>query len=250
MSTYLELVQQLVTELGIGGANQGATVPTTVVGQKGQLWNATNWIKQADNNLNLLHTDWRFLAATYFENLIAGSRVAPAHVGSDTPKMWDRQSFWLERNTNQAAPLTWMEWEQYRATIYPGATPSQGKPSIITQDRQGTLRLDVPSDATYDLRAEFYRVPALLTTDVQVPHMPVEYHRLIVCEAAIKYGNKEAALEVINGMEAEYAFLLDKLEGDQLIGGEYDNQHSQDIPLVMDIPGHDETQDLGSKWRY
>jgi len=248
MSTFLELTQQLVTELGIGGANQGATVPTDTTTQVGQMWNAVNWIRQAENNLNLLHTDWQFLSATYFEALIVGSRVAPAHVGSDTPKMWDRRSFWLERNNANAAPLTWMDWEQFRSDIFAGATPSNSKPSIITQDRQGILYLDVPADSAYDLRAEFYRVPLLLTTDAQVPHMPAEYHRLIVCEAAIKYGNKEAALEVINGMEAEYEFLLDKLEGDQLIGHEYDNQHSQDLPLVQDIPGFDETQGRGNKW--
>jgi hypothetical protein len=249
MATFLELVQELVTELGIGGANQGATVPVEVINQTGQLWNAVNWVIKANNNINLLHTDWQYLATEYSEPLTIASTAVTAHTGSEIAKMWDRRSFWVDRAGTRAAPLTWMNWEEFRADILPGLAPtSNSKPSIITQKRDGSLIVDVPCDLAYALTAEFYKVPTLLAVDADVPEMPAEYHRLIVCEAAIKYGNKEAALEVINGMEAEYAYLIEKMEGDQLIGGEYDMQHSQDIPIVMDIPGFDETQDRGTKW--
>lgn len=249
MADYLTLVQELVAELGIGGANQGATVPTTVVGQTGQLWNAVNWVQKANNNIQLLHTDWQFLSTEYSEALTITSTAVPAHSGAETVKSWDRRSFWIDRGTNRAAPLTWMDWEQYRADILPGPTPtSNSKPSIITQKRDGSLIVDVPCDLAYTLTGEFYKAPDLLAADIDVSDIPAEYHRLIICEAGIKYGNKEAALEVINGMEAEYSYLIEKLEGDQLIGGEYDTQHGQDIPIVMDIPGFDETQDRGTKW--
>jgi hypothetical protein len=249
MASFLTLAQELVSELGIGGANQGASVPTTVVDQTGQLWNAVNWIIKANNNINLLHTDWQYLAAEYSENLSIASTAVPVHSGAESVKMWDRRSFWLNRNTSQAAPLTWVDWEVFRTDYLPGATPtSNSKPTLITQKRDGSLIVDVPSDLAYTLTGEFYKVPDLLAVDADIPEMPVEYHRLVICEAAVKYGNKEAALEVINGMEAEYAYLIEKLEGDQLIGGEYDNQHSQDVPIVMDIPGYDETQDRGTRW--
>ena len=249
MASFLTLVQELVSELGIGGANQGASVPTAVVGQTGQLWNAVNWVIKANNNINLLHTDWQYLATEYSEVLTIGSTAVAAHSGTESAKMWDRRSFWIDRDSTRAAPLTWLDWESFRTDVLPGATPTSfSKPSIITQKRNGSLILDVPSDLAYTLTGEFYRVPTLLAADADIPEMPVEYHRLIICEAAVKYGNKEAALEVINGMEAEYAYLIEKLEGDQLIGGEYDMQHSQDIPIVMDIPGFDETQDRGNRW--
>jgi hypothetical protein len=240
MSTYLELVQELVSELGIGGANQGGTVPDTVVNQTGQLWNAANWIKQANNNINVMWADWQYLAVEYSEALTVGSTTAPAHSGSETVKKWDRGSFWIDQTLNSAGQLSWFLWEDFRRHVLPGPTGSNSKPSAITQKRDGTLLVNVPPDASYTLTAEFYKRPALLATDTDEPEMPEEFHRIIVCEAAIKYGNKEAAAEVISGMEAEYAYLLDKLQTDQL--------NSQDLPVVIDVPGYDEPE-LGGPYR-
>lgn len=249
MSTNLELVRELVTELGIGGANQGATVPETVVGQTGQLWNAVNWIKQANNNINLMWSDWRYLSTDYAETLTIGSAAVPVHSGSEIVKKWDRTSFWLDVTLNSAAPLTYLAWEDFRRDVLPGPAGANSKPTIITQKRDTTLLLNVPSDSTYALTAEFYKRPTLLAVDADTPEMPAEFHRLIVCEAAIKYGNKEAATEIISGMEAEYDFLLTKLQTDQLLGAEFDDQYSQDVPLVMDIPGFEDISDRGTRWR-
>jgi len=249
MSTYLELVQELVTELGIGGANQGATVPTTVSNQTGQLWNAVNWIKQANNNINLMWADWRYLSVEYAESLVVSSADVTAHSGSESVKKWDRSSFWINRSLTSAAPLTFLSWEDFRRDILPGPASDDAKPAIITQQRDDTLLLDVPCDDTYALTAEFYKYPTLLASDNDTPEMPASFHRLIVCEAAIKYANKEAAAEIISGMEAEYDFLLAKLQTDQLLGGEFDDQYSQDIPLVMDIPGFEDTADRSTRWR-
>lgn len=249
MADYLTLVQELVAELGIGGANQGAAVPATVANQTGQLWNAVNWIQKANNNINLRWTDWQYLAVEYAEALTISSTAVPAHSGTEVVKKWDRSSIWLDKTAITAAPLTWMEWEDFRSEVLPGPASTDSKPSIITQKRDGSLLLNRPSDATYAITGEFYKRPVLLSSDNSTPEMPEEFHRIIVCEAAIKYGNKEAAAEVINGMEAEYVYLLDKLEADQLIGREYDNQYSQDVPIVMDIPGFDEYQDRSTRWR-
>ena len=251
MSTYLELVQELVSELGIGGANQGAAVPTTVTGQTGQLWNAVNWVKQANNNINLMWSDWKYLSVDYSEPLTIGSSAVPAHSGAAVTKKWDRASFWVDRDQTTVGELAFMMWEDFRVEVLPGPVSSNSKPSVITQKRDGTLLLNVPSDAVYQLTAEFYKRPTLLANDNDVPEMPAEFHRLIICEAAIKYGNKEAAAEVISGMEAEYDYLLAKLQTDQLPGGEYDDQYSQDLPIVIDIPGHGESQDgsRGLRWR-
>lgn len=240
MSTYLELVQELVTELGIGGANQGATVPSTVVGQTGQLWNATNWIRQANNNINIMWEDWRFLSVEYSESLTVGSDAVPAHSGPETPKKWDRDSFWLDLTLSTATQLTYIDWPEFRKIYSPGSSVrSNSRPVAITKKRDDTLILNWPSDSgAYTLTAEFWRKPDLLMSDSDVPHLPSEFHRLIICEAAIKYGNKEAASEVIQGMEAEYIYLLDKLEGSELTGREYERQGSQDVPIEIEIPGY------------
>ena len=239
MSTYLQLVQELVSELGIGGANTGATVPTTVASQTGQLWNAVNWVKQAENNLALMYSDWLFLRTAYSQSTLVGSRLVPVHSGSDTPKIWDRSSFWLDKSTTQATNLEWYEWFDFSRIIEPGyGTRSNAKPSSIAYDRTGQGYFDSPANAVYTLTADFFKTPVMLSADADVSPIPVEFHRLIICEAAIKYGNKEAALEVIQGMEAEYLYLLDKLEGDQLEGREFERRGTQDVFIEVEIPGY------------
>jgi len=239
MSTYLQLVQQLVAELGIGGANNGAATPSSLSSLTGQLWNAANWIKQAENNINLMWADWNFLAVEYSEVLTVSSTAVPAHSGSETVNKWDRTSFWLDRTLTTGGQLEWMDWPKYRNTVLPGsASLSNGKPSTITEKRDGTLLVNQPSNAAYAITAEFWKEPVLMSVATDLPAMPSQFHRIIICEAAIKYGNKEAASEVIQGMEAEYIYLLDKLEGDQLEGREYERMSSQDIPIEVGIPGY------------
>ncbi len=238
MSTYLELVKEFVAELGIGGANNGADVPTAVTSQTGQLWNAANWIKQAENNINLMWADWNYLAVDYSEVLTLGSTAVPAHSGTETVNKWDRTSFWLNHTLSSAGQLEFMDWTKFRKLLYPGvATRSNGQPSTITEQRNGTLLIDTPSNSAYAITAEFWKEPVLLSNDDDTPAMPSQFHRIIICEAAIKYGNKEAAIEVIQGFEAEYIYLMDKLEGDQLEGREYERLSTQDIPIEVGIPG-------------
>jgi len=235
---YLQLVQALATELGIAGINQGATKPETLVGLTGQLWNAANWIKQAENNINVMWADWKYLATEYSETLTVSSSAVPAHSGTESVNKWDRNSFWLDITSSDAGQLTWKDWVDFRRQILPGSSSlSNGKPTIITEKRDGTMLLNSPSNSAYQLTAEFWKEPELLSADADVPAMPSQYHRIIICEAAIKYGNKEAAGEVIQGFEAEYIYLLDKLEGDQLEGREYERLSTQDIPIEMEIPG-------------
>ena len=245
MANHLQLVQELVAELGIGGANNGATVPSTVLGQAGQLYNAVNWIRQAENNINLMWANWNFLAVEYSEDLTIGSAAVPTHSGTETVNKWDRDSFWLDITETTAGQLEYMDWTQFRKVILPGSTgANNGKPARITKKRDGTMLLDVPSNATYTLTGEFWKEPVLLSANDDTPAMPSQYHRIIICEAAIKYGNKEAASEVIQGFEAEYIYLLDKLEGDQLEGRDYERLSTQDVPIVMGIPGYGDEDSL------
>ncbi len=237
MADFRTLTQELVAELGIGGANNGATIPTTVVSQTGQLWNAANWIKQAHNNICLLHTDWNFLHAEYSEALTVGNTAAPAHSGSEVVKKWDRSSLFLDMSTD-GAQLEFMDWPTFRTSIRPRyGDRSNGKPTTFTIKPDNSILLDNPPDQTYTLEAEFWKRPTVLAGDTDVPDLPQEYHRLIICEAAIKYANKEAAIEIIQGMEAEYLLLYHEMQADQLPMREIDRMGAEDYELTVEIPG-------------
>ena len=239
MVTFLTMTQELVAELGIGGANNGATVPTTVASQTGQLWNAANWIKQAEHNICLMFHDWKFLRVAYSQTLAIGSRAVPVHSGAENVKVWDRGSFWLDKSTSSATQLDYYEWHDFSKNIEPGySTRSNAKPSSIAFDRAGNGWLDSPADAAYALTAEFYQDPPFLSLDADVTLIPEAFYRLIICEAAIKYGNKEGAIEIIQGMEAEYVYMLYKMMGDQLEGREWERRSTQDQYIEVEIPGY------------
>jgi hypothetical protein len=238
MATYLQLTQKLVAELGIGGANNGATVPTAVTAQTGQLWNAANWIAEAHNNLSLLHVDWNFLHTNYQETLSVGSTAIPAHSGSEVVKKWDRSSFFLDVSTG-GGQLEFMDWPEFRATIYNGyGNRSNGKPTTFTIKPDGSILLDNPCDQAYTLDAEFWKRPTVLAADGDTGDIPQEYQRLIICEAAIKYANKESAIEIIQGMEAEYLLLYHEMQADQLPMRESDRMGAEDHELTVQIPGY------------
>ena len=94
----------------------------------------------------------------------------------------------------------------------------QGPPSAFTINPDNTVSLNQPPDQVYEWRAEFWRRPIILTNDGDVPLMPSEHHRIIMCRAAVMYGNREDAPEIISGLTAEYIDMLDKLQADQCEG--------------------------------
>jgi len=233
---YLQLVQALVSELGIAGANNDGTIPSTVVAQTGQLRRAVKWITDSNNDINILWTDWKYLYTDYAETLTVGSRTAPLHSGVEVVKRWDRESFILDRSLSSFSHLSWMDWRAFKREILPGAHPTNQIPATISSDTANLLHFNEPTNSAYTLNAGFWQRPVLLTLDADLPAMPEEYHRLIIMNAGLKYANKEDAPEILAGWETEYIFMLDKLEGDQLPGREYERMSSQDIDLVMDIP--------------
>ena len=91
-------------------------------------------------------------------------------------------------------------------------------PYTILPDQ--SIAFAAPLDQAYDFKGEYWAAPTTLAANTDTPALPAHYHRIIVCRAAIMYGNREDAPEVITGMEAEYIDMLDKLQSDQLEGWE------------------------------
>jgi hypothetical protein len=234
---YLELVQELVEELGIGGADSGSGTPESVLNQVGPLGRAVRWIAQGNNHINLMWRDWKFLSTDYSETLVIGSRNWPAHSGSETIRQWDRTSIWLDKNTNDAKELRWMDWTAFRRRHDPGSHTINSSPAFYSIKPDNSIILDNPPDKAYAATAEFWKRVILLQSNNDTPDMPEEYHRLIVVTAGMMYGNKEGASEVISGMGSEYNVLLQELQSDQAPGFGPDTMSAEDFPLEVMIPG-------------
>jgi len=236
---YLQLCQELTTELGIAGAEGGGEVPAAVTGQTGQLANVVNWIARANDHVNNLHKDWRFLWTTYSESLVVSDRDAPANSNSSVSvRQWDRRSFWLNKAQDTQNELRYVPWQQFRRTFEPGTHPEAGMPQNFSVKPDQSIVLDTPPDQAYTMTAEFWRRPARLESEGDTPMIPEDYHRIIVVGAGMLYGGKEAAPEVISYMSAEYATLLEQLRADQLAGHEHDTMSEVDEPILVEVPGY------------
>lgn len=240
--TFLELCQELVQELGIAGGSG----PSTVLNQQGELRNVVRWIRQSNLWIDNLFKDWKYLWFEYSGVLgnneqTTLNRFAPA---PNSPagllvRKWDRESFWIDKQSAGSQPLEYVEWRKFRALYDTGRDiPRLGKPTTFTIRPDNSIQLFPIPDQTYTLTGEGWRRPTLLTNNNDVPLMPAEFHRLPVCRAAIMYGNREDAPEIISGMEAEYIDLKEKLESDQLEAFDADRQAGQDLLLEGSIPGH------------
>lgn len=234
--TNLELCQALVRELSI----QGGSIASTS-GQSGKLRLAVEWIGDACLWVDNLWRDWKYLWVQYEEMLSVGSRTPPV---PSTPagvkvRQWRRACFVLNPTSSTYKKLKFLPYEKFKGSLEYGVK-TNATPSIITVLPDNSLRLDCPSEDTHVIRGEFYRRPTKLSGDNAVPLMPEEYHRIILARAAIMYGNKQDAPEVISGFEAEYKDLLEKLQSDQLDAFQYERMAGQDVPVEMGIPGQEE----------
>lgn len=238
---YLQLCQDLVKELGLAGS----VGPSTVQGQRGELANVVRWIRDATLWIDSEWKTWKYLKCEYAGVIQLNSRepTAPNTPTGVKVRRWDRDSILINSGSVNAKPLHFEEWSTFRKLRMIGsAYLTVDEPAVFTVKQIGATPVLVvypTANATYPISGEFWRRPPLLSEDTDVPLMPEEYHRLIVATAAIKYGNREDAPEVIAGMEAEHISLLAQLKGEQLEGFEANTDSSQDILLEGAIPGED-----------
>jgi hypothetical protein len=219
---FRQLCQDLVEELGISGG----TGPNTVENQTGEYANVVRWIAESSLWIDNLWRDWKYLWVQY-ETTLTGQSIATG------AREIDRSSVWINAGTYTARQLEWQEWRLMRETL--NRTPVTGTPVYFSVDPAGTLFLDRPV-TSLPIRLEFWKRPTRLVADNDEPDLPEEYHRIIICRAAIMYGNREAAAEVISGMEAEYIDLLEKLQSDQLEPFRNERMAGQDTPLYLRHP--------------
>jgi hypothetical protein len=220
---FRELCQAYVKELGIAGG----TGPSSVSNQTGELANVVRWIADAALWIDNLWRDWKYLWVEY-DGTLTGQSLMLAEA-----REVDRSSLYINFGTANAANLTWQEWAQMRYTrSRPAVT---GVPCFFSVDPAGVIWLDRPVTAL-PIHVEYWKKPTKLESDLDVPDLPESYHRLILARAAIMYGNREAAPEIISGMEAEYIDLLDKLQSDQLETFRHERMSGQDVPLQLQGP--------------
>lgn len=217
--TYLQLVQRLRSECGVPGSG-----PTSVVGQTGEMQRLVNYTNQAYQEIQLARRDWEWMKTfvsfntTAHKQNYAPTSVAP-DIGLSSFFHWQNDSFWVYLASAGKATertLDQCEYDSLRNSYILGpGTTTYGQPVSIAIAPDKSLYLGPSPDDVYTITAEYFTAPQALALDTDVPTMPERFHMAIVYRAVWKYGMFNAASEVVQYAEVEYARMFAKMEADQ-----------------------------------
>ncbi|MHC4704025.1 MAG: phage adaptor protein [Planctomycetota bacterium] len=213
MSTYLELVAELHEEVGAAGI-----APTAVTGQQGEAQRLVNWIKRADEFVQLKWVNWKFLRNEFTagNTTTASVNTLAAPTGL---KYWDEKTFKITYpGETEKYPLPVVEYDKIKSDILDETTESVPDRVILMPD--GSLKFEPVPDGVYTIHADYYVRPTLLAASADVSAIPEGFHRVILGRAMILYANFETAPEIKDQGEEIYTEQLALLENDQL-----PNQH-------------------------
>lgn len=229
---FLQLCNELIGEYGLNDD----TALTAVTGQSGEAANVVRWIRNADLYVSNLWQDWKFLWFTHSETFSSG-REPP--LPTFNVRQWHRHQFWLNKNSAQhTRRLPFVTWDEFEP-IYDRGVIRTEQPAVISERPNRTLVTNTNVDRSYTFSGQGWRRPTELTANTDTPLMPAEFHMIIVYRAAIDYGDKEDAPEIVSGAETKYMDVLEKLQSSELEGFRYDRMAMQDELLSVEVPGTD-----------
>lgn len=233
MPDFLSLVVQLQREVGVAGAAISAVTNQSNIYNK-----LVNWIADADEHIQLMKTDWKFLWAQYQVNTTAGnpSPTKPADLAE-----WDTDTFYLDYTTANHKKLVYVEYDDYRRGLRQGVKTNR-KPSYFTIKPDNNIVLVNPPDAIYSLTADYYKTPTKMAANTDVSAIPSRFHRVIVLQAMMWYAIEQeipdlyqtAKLE-LHGEKGKDLGLLAHLKASQLRGNKSRNMGKGDSITVIPV---------------
>ncbi len=208
MSTYLELVQQLHTDVGAAGVQ-----PTTAVTVTGETKRLADWVRDADLYIQKLWVTWRFLWDQFDTSNTTTASVNALAAPSDL-NFWDFKTFKIiEPGETDQNPLAVVEYDSIKGQILDTSTDIPSR-AIVMPDNN--LQFEPIPDAVYTILADYYLKPTPMAANADVSLIPAEYHQAILGRAMILYGNYENAPEIKDQGTEIYIEQLARLENHQL----------------------------------
>ena len=224
MSTYLQLCQKITRDLGVG------TSISTVSDQIEMSRKFVDWIADADEYVQSLYFDWKFLWSQYSTTTVVGTREysAPSDLG-----VWDKDSFYLDYLSDDYIKLSEIPYLIWRQAFLPGSH-TNSKPSSFLLAPNHNVYLEPIPDAAYMLTADYWKSPTRMTANVDTSDIPARFERIIIARAKIYYAEHEELPNVFDLATNEFDSLLKQLEAAELPGREeYGRGHAHDSDMVI-----------------
>lgn len=202
--SYLDLCRLLVSELGIAGG----TGPASVTGQSAELRNVVQWVAEADVYVQNKWADWDFLWTQATGQFVPAGQAA---IGSVTQLATAYPGGLVLDVGGRPYRPEQLGWDDFRAR-YGLHPPRTGRVAAwaIRPDRSLALSHAVAADTFWTL--DYYRAARRMAANNDRSPIPDRYDRIIVARAAVTYGMREDAPEIVSGYAAEYDELLEMME--------------------------------------
>jgi hypothetical protein len=220
---FLQLVQSAVQECGIS-----TYTPSTTVGQPLEIKRVVDWINATYRDLHTLHADWDWLRQPFsFQTVATQQSYTPTQAnipvdanGNSYLGNWKRDSFRIYSQAlgySNEMIFPFLAYGNFRDLYqFGGMRTTNRRPDAWSIDPQKNLVLGPTPDDVYVVNGEYYRLPAPLAVDADVPLLPSQYHDLLVFGVMRRYGEFESQGDVFSRGDAEYTAMLRRLEADQL----------------------------------
>ncbi len=201
---FLQLCQRTRQESGVSGSG-----PVSVDNQKAILYKLIEWVRQADIDIQRLHTDWRFLWRLGEVSFTAGVKTY------DLPSLGIQNCKRLDMIAIAGRELTQLTWEQFKFAQY-HTMQHTGAMTFYTIRPDGKLVIyPVPAtDHTADV--EYNQKPTKMLKNTDESLIPVEYRDIIFYRALMYYGKEEGDDSIFYENERLYEAVLNQLVADYL----------------------------------
>ncbi len=214
---FLELAQRLRQEAGIAGSG-----PSAVTSQTGELKRIVDWVASAWEEIQNMHTTWRWMrqTATVTTSASDGNYSLSDFGISTSFSYWYPESFTIYRQSigqSDERDLHWIDYDTWRRLYNFGAAAStDGQPVEFSIAPDEAIVLGYRPDAAYVVKGEYQSGAVALAADDDTPGCPTRFHMAIVWKALMYYGEFESAPEVYGRGRNNFNTFLSALETSQL----------------------------------
>ena len=220
--TLLELVVELWRESGTGGPQ-----PTTVVGQVGEANRLVQWVRQADLEIQQVHSDWNFLWGQDSITTVADTSTYADPVPEGVSS-YDEDSFVLDGTT----PIEAVRYTEVKNEIRPTGT---SQPTQVVILPNGTLRCDPTPNAAYTIAFDYWAKPQAMNNDNDESLIPAEFRQVIVGKALMHYAEYENAPEIMQKAQRMYTDWFGTLMSKNLPGQRDAHTQAENNEIVVTV---------------
>lgn len=203
--TFLELCQRVRQESGISGSG-----PESVLNQKAILQKVVEWVRQADLDIQKLHSDWLFLWRMGNASIVQGITEYTGASLNLTGTM--KELLVLEID---GYPLRKYTWKQFKAAQYQMGTDN-GTPNCYTVRPDNVIVLSPKPSKDITATAEYSIATQSMIDDGDISIIPEEHHEAILQKALMYYASHEEDQSLYQVAYSRYEEALSLLADSQL----------------------------------